>query len=69
MSTGFEAFKSKMKTNEHARTAFVADVHRALERQGVDISNSELMAKLGFKHGHLGDLGNVASSNIITIVA
>ena len=68
MPQGFESFKNKMRTDENARAAFVLDVHNALQKQGVDIQDAKVMKDLGFAHGKLKDIGNVASSAIITLV-
>lgn len=68
MPASFDSFKNKMRTDEAARSAFVSDIHHALQKPGVDIADAEVMKKFGFIHGKLGDLGNVASSNIITVV-
>lgn len=63
-----EAFKEKMKNDEAARAEFVADIQKALAKQGVNVQDAEVMKKLGFKPGNPKDLSNVASTAVITIV-
>lgn len=68
MPMSMQEFKTKMRTDETARSSLVQDIQKALQKQGIDTNDPVVMKELGFKVGDPKDLGNVASTVVITIV-